>query len=375
MARRGAHEGSIYRRRDGRWAGSISLGYAHGTRQRKTYYGRTRQAVALALSKALREHQQGLPVGVDDRLTLAEFLMQWLASTRASLRPNTYVRYEQLLRRHVLPSLGKRPLSKVTPQELQAVLNGKVADGLSPRTIGHIRAVLRASLTQAMRWGVVGRNIAALVDVPRIPTHELRTLTPEQARRLLGETASDRAGALYAVALSTGARQGELLGLHWSDVDLEESIIHIRSALQRVGGRLTLVEPKTVRSRRSVPLPRLAVEALRTHRVRQMEERLRTGLAWHEDGFVFTTAMGTPLEATNVTREFQRALTRAGLPRQRFHDLRHACASFLLVQGVHPRVVMETLGHSQIATTLDIYSHVSSDLQRDAAMKLGNLLG
>ena len=260
---------------------------------------------------------------------------------------------------------------------MQAFLNAKSASGLSPRSVGYLRAVLRQALGQAERWGMVTRNVARLADPPRIPRHEVRPFSPEEARRFLDAIRGDRLEALYLVALGVGLRQGEILGLAWSDVDLEASTLTVRHALQRVDRVLVLVEPKSATSRRIIALPALVRDALRAHRTRQRTERLLAGSRWHDDprDVVFRTTVGTPMDGIAVTRRFQAVLRQAGLPRQRFHDLRHACASLLLAQGVAPRVVMETLGHSQISLTLNTYSHVIPALGRAAADQMDAVLG
>jgi integrase len=279
------------------------------------------------------------------------------------------------VRTHILPGLGSQPLVKLTPQQLEAFFNQKRMAGLSSQTVQHLRTILRAALNDAVKWNLVPRNVAVLVDGPRVPHHDIQPLTPEEARRLLEAVATHRLGALFSVALAVGLRQGEALGLRWEDVDLEAGTLTVRKTLQRIDGEFELVEPKTVRSRRTIALPRAAVDALRRHRARQMEERSMAGSMWQDHwGLVFTTASGRPLQGTNVTRTFQQLLARAGLRRQRFHDLRHSCASLLLAQGVHPRVVMETLGHSQIGLTMNTYSHVLPPLQREAAARMDEVL-
>jgi integrase len=197
-------------------------------------------------------------------------------------------------------------------------------------------------------------------------------LSPDQAREFLDGIHGDRLEALYLVALGVGLRQGEILGLAWSDIGFVSSTLAVRHALQRVDGRLILVEPKSVTSHRVVVMPAIVLDALRAHRTRQREDRLLAGSRWHDDerGLVFTTTIGTPMDGIAVTRRFQALLLAAGLPRQRFHDLRHACASLLLAQGVSPRVVMEALGHSQISLTLNTYSHVIPALGRAAAEQM-----
>ena len=242
------------------------------------------------------------------------------------------------------------------------------------RTVLHLRAVLRRPLNLAQRWGLVPRNVASLVDAPRVPAYDVRAMAPSQAGAFLDTVRGDRLEALFTVALAVGLRQGEALGLQWGDVDLSAGTISVHRALQRVDGKLRLVEPKTPSSRRTVPLPPTVLVALRTHRTRQAEERLWAGSRWHDTDLVFTTTIGTPLDGTNVTHHLHQLLGRAGMPQLRFHDLRHACASLLLAQGVHPRVVMEILGHSSIGLTMNTYSHVIPSLRHEAATRMESAL-
>lgn len=218
-----------------------------------------------------------------------------------------------------------------------------------------------------MRWRMVGRNAAALTDPPRVPHREVHPFSPEQARSFLDSLQGDRLEALYTGALALGLRQGEALGLKWEDLDLEAGTLQVNRALQRFDGAYHFVDPKTEKARRTIALPAFAIPPLRAHRQRQLQERLQAGADWVDWGLVFSTTRGKPLDGSNTTRRFQALVERAGLPRQRFHDLRHGAASLLMAQGVHPRVVMEILGHSQIAVTMNLYSHVVPSLQRDAA--------
>ena len=337
-------------------------------------YGKTRAEAAAALTRTLKAVQDGLPIP-GERQTVRQYLETWLEeSARPAIRPATYDSYACLVRMHLIPELGHVPLAKLTPHQVQSMLNRKLASGLAPRRVAMIRGVLRTALNQALRWGLVARNVAALVSPPRAAHFEVRPLDPAQARAFLKAVHGDRLEALYTVALAIGLRQGEALGLRWDDVDLDAGVMHIRHALQRIDGKLQLVEPKSARSRRTIVLPDVVRNTLRAHRARQTQQRLAVGAEWEEGGFVFTTELGRPLNDSNVTHMFQRHLARAGLPRQRFHDLRHACASLMLAQGVSPRVVMELLGHSQITLTLDTYSHVMPGLQADAAAKMHALL-
>lgn len=311
-------------------------------------------------------------------LTVGAFLESWLTEiARVTVRSRTYVSYRYVVRFHLTPGLGDLPIALLSPADVQAFLNAKAASGLSPRTVGYLRGVLRGALGHAERTDLVPRNVARLARPPRIPRRRVSPLSVEQVRAFLAAITGDRLEALYLVALGVGLRQGEILGLRWSDVDLEGGTLTVRHALARIEGRLVLVEPKSVSSRRVVPLPAFVHDALVAHRDRQVAEPLplRPDPPAPFSDLVFMTTHGTPLDAITITRRFQRILADAGLPHQRFHDLRHACATLLLAQGVPARVVMETLGHSEISLTLNTYSHVMPSVGREAAERMDQLLG
>jgi integrase len=368
MSKRGNGEGSVTQLADGRWQARVSQ---NGTR--KAYYGRTREEAAGRLVDAMADVRKGLPLP-NERQTVGLFLDRWLTEiVGPTVRPKTLRFYTQMVRGHLIPGLGKHPLAKLTPQQVQAFLNRKSADGLSPRTVAHLRTVLRTALGQALKWSLVARNVAALADPPRVPERELTPLSPAEARQLLSAVREDRLEALFYVALGLGLRQGEALGLRWDDVDFEQQTLRIARNLQYVEGRFQFLEPKTKRSRRTIPLPPVVTEALRTHRVRQLEERL-SAPRWDDPSLVFASSVGTPLEGVKVTRRLQRTLKQAGLPRQTFHDLRHAAASILAAQGVPARTAMEILGHSDIRTTMNLYTHIAQDLMRDAAERMNSAL-
>jgi integrase len=371
--RRGNGEGTIVKRADGRWAAAIIFdGY-----RRKWIYGKTRRDVSDRLRKIRSDVAEGRPV-VDERLTMADYLNRWLYEVaKQRTRPMTWRGYEHLVRLHILPTLGRVRLAKLTPQHVHSLVTQKVREGrLSPRTIQYMHSVLRAALNQAVRWRMVHYNAAAMVSTPRVTRREVLALSPANARLLLDAARGDRLEALYSVALALGLRQGEALGLTWADINLETGVLRIRRASQRVPHQGTqLVETKTQRSRRTLVMPPIVINALCAHRGRQVVERLAAGERWVDLDLVFPSERGTLADGPNVTHRFHKLLKRAGLPAMRFHDLRHACASLLLVQGVHPRVVMETLGHSQISLTMNTYSHVLPALQREAADKMEAVLG
>jgi integrase len=290
-------------------------------------------------------------------------------AAKPRVRPATYAMYTLMVTKHLIPNIGEVPLEKLTPRHVQTMLNAKAAAGLAPRSVHRFRAVLRTALNQAVRWGDVPRNVAALTDPPRVEAHAITFLDAAQAGRLLAAAAGEPLQALYTVAIALGLRQGEALGLRWQDVDLEARQLHVRHALQRIDGKLQLVEPKTTLSRRTITMPAAVINALREHQRRQLKEQMRI-----DGGFVFAHPDGSPLDGTVVTHQFQKLLKRAGLPRIRFHDLRHSCASLLLAHGISARMVMETLGHSNISTTMDIYSHVMPSLRHEAADAMDRVL-
>ena len=370
MARRGNTEGRIYKRQDGRWAAALSL---PGGKPR-TLYGKTRQKVAGKLAAAIRDRDTGLPV-TPQRQTVGQFLQKWIEdSVGPTVRPRTFERYEGIVINHLLPSIGQRTLHGLSPQDVQALYTGKLHSGLSARSVEHIHAVLRRALGQALKWGLVARNVATLVDVPRPSRKEIRPLSPGQARLLLETVRGHRLEALFVVCLMVGLRQGEALGLRWEDLDIDAGTLQVRHALQRIDGAYQLVEPKTNRSRRTLALPETAILALSEHLTRHLEEKSQAGPLWVDWGLVFATPYGSPLNRHTTTRAFQALLEWAGLPRQQYHDLRHTCASLLLAQNVQPRDVMEVLGHSQISLTMNTYSHVMPPALRNAANRIDDIL-
>lgn len=376
MNRRGHGEGSIFRRKDGLWCGLVDLGRtALGKRNRKAFYGKTRREVQEKLKIALRAQQQGLPLS-SDRQTVTAYLTEWLGTVKSSVRPSTWRRYEENVRLHTLPALGAHTLAQLGPQHLRALYTNRLEAGLSPASVHHLHAVLHVALRQAERDGIIARNVAALVTPPRTAHREMQTLSPEQARALLEAAREDRLEALYVLAVTTGMREGELLALRWRDVDLEGRTVAVRSTLQWTPDGFELAETKTATSRRQVAVTDAAIAALRRHRGAQREGRVRVLAAWRDLDLVFANELGGPLSASNLLRRsFRPLLERAGLPRIRFHDLRHTAATLMLGLGRHPKVVSEMLGHSQISVTLDLYSHVTPTMQREASQALGALLG
>lgn len=378
--RRGRGEGSITLRRDGRWQATVDLGWSQGRRRRKVLYGQTKRETLHRMRAAIREREAGT-VADGQSTTVAAFLQRWLESIKPTVRESTWARYEGLCRVHLIPALGRTRLDRLTPERIDIFLADRLAGGSAPRTVHHMRAVLRAALTEATRWGLLGRNPVALTRSVRVPRTEERWLTQEQARKLLDSVKGDRLEALFTVALGLGLRQGEILGLRWRDVDLEQRQLTVNHTLHWMPGKQSrtrqwyLGEPKSKLSRRTLPLPASVAASLREHRARQIEECLLVGVDWSDPGFVFTREAGVPLGGDRVRYSLRAKLARAGLAVVTFHQLRHSAASLLIAQGVPLKVVSEILGHSTIALTANTYGHLSEDLWRDAADAMDRALG
>lgn len=367
--RRGHGEGSIYQRsRDGRWVASIDLGYVDGKRKRKRTIHRTRKEAGEALSKLRQAKREGRMVAVDGRTTVASYLDDWLeTAVKTSVKPSTYKRYESLVRLHVKPQVGKKRLGSLKALDLQRLYADRL-EKLSPQSVVHLHRVVHRALKQAVRWGLIPTNPAANVDPPRAPSQEMKTYSSQQAQRFLAAAQGHRLQALFVLALTTGARRGELLALRWKDVDLDAAVARVTGSLQKdLDGKPFIGEPKTKRSRRELMLNDLAVDALRRHRSLQAEERLQAGPLWADRDLVFSEPDGGFLRVSVVRRDYRRLLEDADVPKLRFHDLRHTSATLSLQQGVHPKVVSDMLGHASVAITLDTYSHVMPSMHRKAA--------
>lgn len=376
MTKRGHGEGSVYRRRDGKWAGALSLGYDGSTGKplRKYVYGATQGEALEKLAELKRTVAKGLPI-TPGRMTVAQLLTQWLTDRVAGrVRASTYRDYESIVRVHLIPALGRHRVKSLTPQHVQAMLNTK-ATALSARRVQYIRTVLRMALKHGQRWGYVGQNVASLTDIAPAKKRRVDALTAPQAAELLKAVESHRERHLFVVALATGLRQAEILGLRWPDVDLEAGTLRVRETLQRLDGAYVLLPPKTEESDRTIALPAIALEAMKARRVEQLEQRLAAGPLWRDVwGLVFTTPFGKPLHGETLTRNFQAALVAAGIPRQRFHDLRHGAATLMLGTGTELKVVQKILGHSTIVTTGDVYAGVIDELHRTAAANMDRAL-
>jgi integrase len=346
-------------------------------RKTTTFRGTKKQADA-ELAKIVNSIHTGTYVE-PKKLTVREFLERWLADYVAIHIEKTLTRegYARRVKNHLIPSLGAVPLAKLTAVRLQEFYRAKLEGGLSPTSVNDLHRVLHVALESAIKWGLVARNVCDAAEPPKKQRPDLIVWTPAECSTFLEavRASGNRYYPVFAAALFTGMRQGELLGLRWQDVDLDRALISVQQTLETAGTSPRFGMPKTKKSRRTVPIPPELVSILRTWKAKQNEKKLLLGAEYPDYGLVFTIAGGGPISHHNLTRrDFAKLIDLAGVPHVRFHDLRHSHASVLLAANVHPKIVSERLGHSTIGITMDLYSHTTETLQRDAANVVGRLL-
>jgi integrase len=378
--KRGNNEGSIYEHvRDVRKVGYRGAYTVHtaGGPKRRYVSGKAREEVRQKLAKVIADRDGGLVFDVGS-LTVGEYLDRWLPDcVKGTVRETTFERYEYAIRPHIKPVLGRVKLKSLTPAHVRAFYREKLDAGLAPATVHKMHVVLHKALDQAVADGLIPRNATDAVKSPRIDSEEINPLTADEANRFIEAACGERLEALYVLAIHTGLRQGELLGLKWEDLDLTGGTLRVQRTLTYAGGKHSLSEPKTKKSRRTVRLTSGAVAALRDHLERQLGEMERLGSLYQSGGLVFSAETGGIINPSNLrNRSFARLLKRAGLSGRgaRFHDLRHTCATLLLSKNVNPKIVSEMLGHANIAITLDTYSHVLPDMQESAVRALEDAL-
>ncbi|MGW0553331.1 tyrosine-type recombinase/integrase [Streptomyces sp. NPDC002926] len=409
MAKRRANgEGTITKRKDGRYHAAAYVYRPDGTRVRKFVYGKTRDEVSNKLIELQEKTRQGIPAATS-AMPFADYLTYWLAAIAPTrLKPATLNSYEGLSRLYIRPALGKKKLNRLSPADIRLFLAEFKTGCLcclrgvdaardeddrnccavrrcckrrpSARTVQYVHAVLRSALQQAVREELIARNVARIVETPTVERQEVHPLDAGEAKLLLKASRAHRLYALWLLLISTGLRRGEVLGLTWADVDLAAGQLRVRRNLQRIKRELIFGTPKTARSIRTVSLPQRCVAALIVHHAAQAEERKVAGDKWkplaHQPhGLVFTTATGRATDPRSLNRMLTILCRKAKVRRVRVHDLRHTCASLLLAQGVDARTIMETLGHSTITMTLDTYAHVMQTTLRAAADRMDDALG
>lgn len=384
---RRAGQGSVYQRQDGRWGWAITYGYnENGNPKRYQGICKTQAEAADALNEVITRQRLGVPV-TDEKQTLAEYLGFWLKEAVVGKKaPKTVRFYEQMIRLYIVPELGHLQLGKLTPQHVQAFLNRKGTerrtatrrgpdgkqrtvelDPLTPQSLGHIRATLRAALNMAWKWNLIRENPALKVTLPPAKRKDPVYLTPEEAESLLTASKDHYLGNLIRLTLHTGLRLGEATGLTWQEVDTEKREASVRQQLQRVDGKLILRELKTGNSRRTLPLTVDATEALKDQRVNQLLWSSVEVEDFNSLGLCFTTPAGRPLDPKLVDKHLKAFARRAEIDKPvSFHKLRHTAGTHLVANGVPLNVVKEILGHSQIAITANLYAHAVPAAHRTA---------
>ena len=372
MAKRANGLGGVsIHRGSGRWQARLTV-----DGRRIVRYAASQSEAWKILDGLQRQSADGLSMRAD-KVKVSDYLTGWLDDVAAfKVRPRTLEGYRQHVRDHIAPALGRHTLADLSAGHVQRMIRDKSAAGLSPATVQRIRATLRLALADAERKGMIGRNPARFVVLPKVQGLTVEAIKPERAAAILEAVRGHRLEPLIVLAMYTGMRQGELLGLPWKNVDLVGGQLTVLQALsRRKAAAPVLAEPKTKRSRRTLPLPPLAVAALQAHRERQRFEELAAGEGWQNSaGLVFTAQDGAPLDPSTATHAFQRCIKAASLPPMRFHDLRHGYATLVIASGGGLREVQEGLGHASITTTANVYAHVAPATLKRVADNLQALI-
>ncbi len=342
-------------------------------RQRKRVFTTRREAQEF-LTTQRAEIAKGVAVDRSEQ-TIADLMNFWLDTyARHNVSPKTFQGYSDTIKNHIIPVLGRVEVQKLTPAMLQSFYSSKLAAGCGPRTVRLVHLHLDQALTQAMTMGLVARNVSDVVTAPRARPRDMDTWTAEQARAFLRAAHSSAHGPIWVVALATGMRRGELLGLRWRDVDFERGTLSVRQTVGLLRGVSEFKKPKTKSSVRDIPVQPEVLDALRAHKIAQNEQRLAKGSLWHDYGLVFTSEVGTPIHGDNLRRDYDRLVTRAGVPRIRIHDLRHSHVTLAIAAGANIKAVSQRVGHSNVHITLGTYAHVMPSQHVEVSDKVGAVL-
>jgi len=370
--------GQINKRGENTWLVRIFLGRdANGKRRyfNKTIHGTKKDAQKFLTAKT-REKDLGIFVEPAS-ISLNEYLDKWLLeSAKPRLREATFENYRYLSNLYIREKLESRKLSDIKPFDVQKLYNHLTEKGLSARTVRYVHAILTSAFSQAVKWQMLVVNPCNVVTLPRLKKTEMKAFSPEEARRFLEAAKDDKHGLVFAFALASGMRPEEYLALQWKDICFEKNTATVqRTLIWRKGGGWYFSEPKTAKSRRTLPMPKNFFVELKRHKRLQAEQMLKLGQSYERNNFVFATDEGKPIYLRNLRkRNFAKILEKADLTGFRLYDLRHSTATLLLSEGINPKIVSERLGHASIVLTLDTYSHVLPDMQKEATSKLGQML-
>jgi len=366
------------RKRGNKWCFVIDVGRdEQGKRKQKWFSGfATKKEAERALAAKLQELNNGLLSTSD--MTVGKLLEDWLLDKQFHVKPTTFELYSRIVTIHIAPMIGHLTLSDLRPDHIQnmyRMLQQKTPP-LQAKTIRTIHSILRNALKRALKWGLIPRDPSEAVELPRSPRRTLAIWTPEQIRTFLAvnQDIDSRYYTIFVLAIYTGMRKGEILALRWSDIDFERDIIQVTRTFSWVDGEAMFLEAKTHHSNRSIAISHdVKVQLLRHREFQEQEKRLYAD-SYHDGNLVVARPDGEPIRLSSLQKQWRHAVKRAGLPEIRFHDLRHTHASLLLLQGVHPKIVSERLGHSNISITMDTYSHVLPSLHREVAEDFARLI-
>jgi len=368
-SKRGNNEGSIFKRKDGRWCAQVSL-----NGRRITKYSKTQKECRDWVNATLDKIDHGLTFD-GAQVSLQQYMESWLSGKVLARRPSTVRNYRRYMNLYILPVLGRMRLQAITPSHIRQLYLRMQSEGKGARTIQLVHVTLHCAFAQAIKEGLIGHNPLEAVERPKVETKRYSIFTEEQARYFITAAKGHPYEALFFLALTTGMRKGEILGLMWTDVDWEKSILRIERQLQPVsyeGG--ALVPTKTKSGRRHIMVGKGALALLNAHHERQETQKALAGNRWQEHGMIFTTSIGTYIDQTKVSRAFKRILREAGLPDIRFHDLRHTSISILLDNGTPVNTVQSRAGHSKASVTTDIYGHAMARSQEAAARMIEEIV-
>lgn len=396
MVKRANGEGTLSKRKDksGKvigWRAAVTVGYKpDGSQDRRWVSGKSQAEVQEKLRAVQSEIHTGMLADTEG-LTLAAYLTRWYESKeRAGVKPNTVQSYRDTGRLYIVPHIGRVKLDKLRPLDVEHMLSGMTKAGKSPQLLAYALRVLKMALRQAVRWQMLPRNVAEGISAPRFEREEMQVWTPEQVAAFLDVSQGHRLHAVFYLALMTGMRRGELLGLKWADIDWDRSRLTVRNNLvaaryEAEEGRtlhgkavlskreLALQTPKTAGSRRTIVLSPGTLGKLKEHQQRQEAERHNAAEAWEDQGFVFASQLGTATDPRRLGRVYEELVKKAGVPALRFHDMRHTAASLMIRRNIPPKAVSERLGHSDVGFTLRVYTHLYDEQREEAAFDLSDL--
>ena len=373
--------GHIRERSPGHWAIILDIPDPQtGKRRRKWHSFRGTKREAQVESARLIAAIQGGTYLEPSKMTLSSFLESWLDHVKSQVSPRSHERYGELARKNIVPLIGAVPLTKLKPAQISAAYTKALKEGrrdgtggLSPRTVTHMHRVLKQALGQAVRWELLTRNPAEAVYPPKVERPAMTAFDMAQTAELLEAMRGTRIFVPTVLAVLCGLRRGEICAMRWKSVDLANGQVAIIQSAEQTEAGVRFKEPKSGKAR-TVSLSATVVEELRLHRVQQAQELLKVGVRLSDETLVVCQADGSLLQPRSLTHEWVRLLGKTTLPRARFHDLRHAHATHMLANGVHPKVASERLGHSKVGITLDLYSHVMPGMQEDAAARVDDAL-